>query len=461
MNQRSSELTEFKLKFLNQEYIIPYMQLVLGWLSSDFKEKGKPERHFWRHRSVIYKSFSQCRALVVLDQDDKLAAYLIWDRFHLLSIKINLVEVIPKYRRQGLFKKMQEALIIRFPEVLILTASVRPEADHVFSQDGWQKNNNQKNNNQNLEVLENLGVLENLIDYYKIVKPVVDGQDSLPDGLVIALSSKALNKVKNNRAKYEASLRYFPIQVDDHQQLEIPMVTQHHDEGYVGLYFNRKLITEGQSKDLFQLHDHDGHILKLAQFKLKDFSLLFQLGIKEIGPPDLGHINPHNSYAVNQYLIHGEGLDQAFSRFELTLSYYSDHNIISGFNGRDYDLNLYDLDDHHKPSFDLIIMKLAARFPDLVFMPSSQFRFRCEIILKANLIDHYTTFWIVRAKKYSFREALPHEKDLVLFFLQEFRKSVKEYLDEWTGENRAKLLGYNKVTMTHAYNLNDDLTKLS
>ncbi len=231
-----------RIKFIDEENNSEYTAKVLAWIEANNKVNDCAEISFWSNRKIIVSAFKRCEAMVVVNNQDEVIAYMIWSasdgRLH-----IDIVEVSKEFRRKGIFKAMITALTEKFNDLLVLSASPIQQSMNVFKALGWEmvvdKNGNSK--------------------CYKILRPGLFFQNTLPDGLVIAIFSKTdvvnpneyvdYYRVKERPNHYV--LKYFQIELDEERKLKMPIVTLFHVDGYVGIYLNKKLITDGKTKHLF------------------------------------------------------------------------------------------------------------------------------------------------------------------------------------------------------------------
>lgn len=220
------------IKFINEENKSLYKKTVLTWLESDFKKRGKPLAHFWHNRSTIKEAFDRCDAMVALNSQEEFIGYMIWHFYSSgVGAEIDIIEVKENYQKQGVFKKALTAFSDKFTNVRVLSALVLQQAEKAFCSVGWEKWGKK---------------------HIKIIKPpVLRPLDTLPDGQVIAVCSENYYEVEANREKYKSSMRYFQIKLGKDGQLHEPIVTNHCYEGYIGVYFNKKLIADGKARHLF------------------------------------------------------------------------------------------------------------------------------------------------------------------------------------------------------------------
>lgn len=247
-------------KFINEKNKEKYQAMVLSWLESDYVAQGKPKNHFFYNREIIASAFNQCRALVVLDntQPNILVGYMVWSKVE-DATEIDIVEVNSKYRRQGIFKKMLSDFAEHFSNVLVLTASVLKQAENAFNNVGWTKAslNSQSSHGE-------------LTPYYKIIQPSLEALHTLPDGCVIAVCSENYYQVKENPEKYQSAMKFFRIRLNENGKLYLPIITAfymnnfHQYEGYIGVYLNKKLITEGKIKNVFKNYVCRANLLMLS-----------------------------------------------------------------------------------------------------------------------------------------------------------------------------------------------------
>lgn len=239
-----------------------YKSLVLTWLQSDFNLKKQPFGHFWHNRSIISGAFDQRRALVALNDQQEVIGFMIWSTFGVLRMEIDIVEVKEAYRRQGVFKKAQLELSKKFPEIVILTASVIPQAVSAFRNDGWTKIENNVNYGTNTT-------------FIKEIKPCLQPFDKLPEGNSIAVCSTNFYEVKAKPEQYKTSMKYFQIAPLANGILPNPIATGFHYEGYVGIYKDKKLVAQGKAKHLFdsKYFDFNFNFLIIRGMRLLDQSL--------------------------------------------------------------------------------------------------------------------------------------------------------------------------------------------
>lgn len=247
-------------KFINEQNKEKYQAMVLSWLKSDYVAQGKPKNHFFYNSQIIANAFNQCQALVVLDntQPNILVGYMVWSKVDDVT-EIDIVEVNPEYRRQGIFKEMLADFAKNFSNVLVLTASVLKQAENAFSKIGWTKAS-----------LNSQSSHDELTPYYKIIQPSLEALHTLPDGCVIAVSSENYYQVKTNPEKYQSDMKFFRMRLNENGKLCLPIITAfymnnfHQYEGYIGVYLNKKLITDGKVKHVFKNYICRANLLILS-----------------------------------------------------------------------------------------------------------------------------------------------------------------------------------------------------
>lgn len=197
----------------------------------------------------IAEAFSCGNAIVATDDKDNLLGFMIWQFCaNGLGIEVSIAEVKPAYRKQGILKMMLTALSSKFINVNILLGQVVSKSEPVFISLGWHRNT----------IDGSFG----LACYYKIIKPTSMQHDVLLNGLVISFFSKTdmpphhmhhidLQAIATNPTGYP--IKYFQLDVDDYTtgKLRLPIITPFNRKGYVGIYFNQKLICYGEIKFLF------------------------------------------------------------------------------------------------------------------------------------------------------------------------------------------------------------------
>ncbi len=266
---RSRSTTNPTVILINTENSHQYANEVLAWLKSDFEKLGQPARSFFHNSNTIAAAFAKNQAIVAVIRK-KVVGFMIWSGGNdSCSAEIDIVEVKTAYRRKGIFTGMLTFLGEKFTGIHVLTARPIPEADHVYKQMGWHQalgvNVNQKESNL----------------YYKIIRPVAPALPELPDGVALAVFSKAdvpttteyvdAYKVIKEPEKYPK--RYFNLDLNQDGKLRLPVIIPFHYEGYVGLYHNKKLIAEGKPKHLFEDCHYTGGLLTMDKLKPKDKQL--------------------------------------------------------------------------------------------------------------------------------------------------------------------------------------------
>lgn len=244
--------------FIDADNAQQYLDAVLAWLSQDYYEKGEPDRHFWHNRETISRCFQSKEAMIALNPQQEVVGYMIWSSWDPATAEIDIIEVKTAYRRQGISRMMQADFLARFPEVCLLTASVIPESKLIFQNAGWSS------------MLD----MNRREFYYRATKPGVQPVNMLPaEGKVIALSSENFYQVRQNKAKYAGTMQYFPIELVDQNQLQTPIITPFHHEGYMAVYFNGQLLDENKGKYLFNNRVCVREFFILSRFQPKKYDL--------------------------------------------------------------------------------------------------------------------------------------------------------------------------------------------
>jgi len=235
--------------FINERNKQGYSTQVLDWLRNDFINKGNPENHFWNNSDVIQEAFEECRAMIVLSERNELVGYMVWRNIGCRA-EIVIVEVVDEYRRKGICKKMLEAFTNEFQkEISILTATVIPQSEKIFKRMGW----------------ESTADINQTKKFYKMVGHHLKPQKDLPtEGCAVAILSQVnalpgeeleFYTIKKYLEKFSDRMQYFKIELDENHKLKVPIIApfscSEDYEGYIGLYFDGKLIIEGKARYLF------------------------------------------------------------------------------------------------------------------------------------------------------------------------------------------------------------------
>jgi len=178
--------------------------------------------------------------MVALNRQKEVVGYMIWAIIGIRA-EIDIVEVKADYRRQGICKKMLTSFPRKFTNISVLSASVLPQAEKVFTK-------------ADCEIKYGCN---NAKKHIKIIKPGLQPLNTLPNGRVIAVCSQTeidgyadYYTIKNN-SKYKHLIKYFQIDLNENGSLITPIITDFHYEGYIGVYFNKKLIVDGKLRHLF------------------------------------------------------------------------------------------------------------------------------------------------------------------------------------------------------------------
>ena len=220
------------VKFVNDGNTEKYKGIVLSWLESDYNLRNKPKNHFWHNSNTISEAFDRANGLVLINKSKDFIGYMIWTFYGgTTGVEIDIVEVKEEYRNQGALKLALEKLCLEFPSIYVLSGNVLPQSEIIFQRLGWEKQDKR---------------------YIKFVKPSLRPSGILPNGRVIAVSSVDAYESKINPGKHIDSLKYFQVTLDANGQLLEPIVTIFSPDGYIRVYHDRTLITEGKPKHLFK-----------------------------------------------------------------------------------------------------------------------------------------------------------------------------------------------------------------
>lgn len=239
------------------------LMIKLGtWLAEDFIKRGEPGNHFFHNINLIEAAFKRCDAMLALNEADEIVAYMTWGKYD-SGAEIVIVEVREDCRQQGLFRNMLSAFSNKFTALSVLTASVLPQSQNVFARLGWELIGSSKL-------------------FFKMLKPVIPSYKELPHGLCVAVFSSSdlpalhektdFYKVQAKPTKYQ--IQYYELSLDTSGKLINSIVTKFDHEGYIGLYVNKKLISEGKAKHLFESNKCHGKLLIIGRLDLKDPELL-------------------------------------------------------------------------------------------------------------------------------------------------------------------------------------------
>ena len=207
------------------------------WLQNDFEQRESPKQHFLNNSSIIADSFREHNGMLALEDNDELVAYMVWSysgNKKTPVMTIDIVEVLEKHQNKGIFKRMMSALYAKFPHILVFTWQSIADSVEKFRHLGFQ------------ERVDNHGISH----FHKQMRDSVIGTDILLEGLAIGITSVDYYEVCKKPDSYPK--KYFGIKVDGNQNLELPIIAPYHKEGYVGVYFNKTLITAGKARHLFK-----------------------------------------------------------------------------------------------------------------------------------------------------------------------------------------------------------------
>lgn len=217
--------------FIDEANRILYKEKLLNWLETDYLKQSEPENHFWHNQEEIAEAFDMCNALIVQNDSKDIISYMTWTIYGVRA-QIDIVEVLPDYRRQNLLKKMLSDFVDEFKMIHVLTASVIPQSQKVFSALGWIRTDNRF--------------------FFKLVRPSLNPTNKLSTGCVIAVCPviEDFYTVKKNPNQYP--MLYYQLNMDKGRKLHLPIIVPFFNEGYIAAYFNKELIAEGKSKHLFK-----------------------------------------------------------------------------------------------------------------------------------------------------------------------------------------------------------------
>jgi hypothetical protein len=255
------EYLMFKTIFISDENKAELLLAVLTWLESDFRKRHCPERHFWHNRNFIMEAFNRNDAMIAVKNDREVVGYLIW-AINGVTAEIDIVEVRQDCRRQGVYKLMQSEFLKKYDDICVLTSSVIPESQEIFVNAGWET------------VLD----INQHKKFYKIVRPVLNAVDVLSDGHFIAICSEDFYKVQKNVGKYQASMKYFKVEIDEAGRLSVPIATPFNYEGYIAIYHDKALVAEGKAKYLFRSRKCFDNLLVIGTIDPQDPQLFLQTG---------------------------------------------------------------------------------------------------------------------------------------------------------------------------------------
>jgi len=241
----------FRSVFINEKNKLNHKNAVLTCLEADFNAQGKPTNHFWGNANTIRECFDECRAMVTLNQQKKVVGYMIWHTYE-CGAEIDIAEVWPKYRKKGILKNMLQAFSDQFTDLHVLSGDVLPQSKAVFTHLGWTQ-----------QVVNSNTSSYPYFPFIKIIRPITEQVSILPNGRVLAFCSKTditaedpkenqdadFYRVSDNPQNYR--MKYFQIDLDEKGKLRLPIVTSFHYDGYIGVYFNKELLSEGKAKHLF------------------------------------------------------------------------------------------------------------------------------------------------------------------------------------------------------------------
>ena len=213
-----------------------FSKITLNYLEKDFASQDNLIPHFFCNKEMIEASFLSNKGLIAT-YSNKFAGFLIWDKYE-LGLEIDIVEVNKDYRKKGIFKRMVNSLIERFPETCVLTGSIVPQSRRIFKKEGWQNIEGCINNNQSR--------------YFKIIRPVAMQYDSSfsvkKDEFSIAIAFLN-NDWWNNQNDDEKHKKYFKLNLDKQGNLTVPIVAKCPiPDSEIWIYKGENLIDTGKLK---------------------------------------------------------------------------------------------------------------------------------------------------------------------------------------------------------------------
>jgi hypothetical protein len=233
----------YTIKFIDEKNKLGYKKQVLKWLESDYYELGQPKNHFWHSQRTIAKSFDDYTAMVALNNQKEVVGYMVWLIIGIRA-EIDIVEVKKDYRRRGICKRMLADFSNKFTNISVLSGSVLLQAEKAFEKMDWKIKYGCNNTKK----------------YIKIIRPGLQPFNILPNDRVIAVCSQTeitsneytdCYTIQDNPKKYQHLIKYFKIDLNEDGSLTAPIITDFHYEGYIGVYFNKKLIIEGKLRHIF------------------------------------------------------------------------------------------------------------------------------------------------------------------------------------------------------------------
>lgn len=227
----SARLTSPFDEEFNEEHILTWIEQ-----QENFDVSGRPKHHFWYNVNDIANAFQYLNAMVVLDEQNSVIAFLTWDLTSTLVAEITIIEVQDVHQHQGVGSAMLNAFVNKFNHLYALTTDLLPNTSGFFQKTGW-------------------AIIENQHQAFKMIQSGVIPDTELPEGWVIAICLEDFYTVINAPQQYQAAMKYFQITFDQSGELSQPIITPFKHESYMAIYFNRRLIENGKAKHLFQNGD--------------------------------------------------------------------------------------------------------------------------------------------------------------------------------------------------------------
>ena len=242
----------FTINFSTEANRESYAATVLSWLKQDFNDKKGPQNHFWHNRSLIKEAFDDHRGLVIHSQENQFVGYMVWHFDGDQVAEIDIVEVVTAFRRQGALKQMLSTFSSHYPHISVLSGAVLPQARETFTHMGWK------------QITYDAKFLYGTHDrtFYKALKNPAAVINTLPEGFAIAICSEGFYQVQKNRENYSDKTYYLSPTIESDGKLTPEVVVPCHRDGYLGFYFNQKLIHESKPKALEDMvFSHSGIML--------------------------------------------------------------------------------------------------------------------------------------------------------------------------------------------------------
>jgi hypothetical protein len=210
----------------------------------------EPEFHCGHFLGKIIENMDNSDILV-LSNTHGIEGFLIWSVQNPYYTEIDFIQVGIESRRQGLARRMIDALCEHLSDVYLLTVvpARTLKAKGIYQQLGWQ--NNGKTNY-----------------FHKIIRPGLESSQKLPTtGLALAVPFDyyEVNRKNHNSPKTQ----FFKLEMGLDGKLLVPIICAFKgEEGYIGIYHNGILIEAGRPYQLLNgAHSFgDGFLLVEVHF---------------------------------------------------------------------------------------------------------------------------------------------------------------------------------------------------